>query len=382
MIGDITFLVFHRRLPVSCFCRLCLLFICVSFAGCSGDSKSPKTVVPTVTASESAAIQALQLAGAVVKTNEGGSATDIDLHLLTLTAETLDLLPELKSLRVLNLADSSFSDESLPVLERIAPGLVNLDLRGCQLSDKAPAVISRFTDLRALRFNGLNGKTSIGDDGVKSLAACKSLKLLALDELTFVGSDGLAALTGLKDLEELYLAATIVDDDSCQLIAGFSKLKKLRLAKNHIRDAGLDAISGLSALEELDLSGDSLITDAGMAHLAKLVALRKLNLWKVQITDTGALMLAPLTKLQWLNLDNTKLSDTGLPLLKNMLSLTFLHLGSTQITAAGAPDLFHLTSLKDLKITRTALAASDSAVAELIQNLPNTAIQTEYVESE
>lgn len=367
---------------MSCFRLLCLLFMCMSSPGCSGDSKSSNTLAPTVTATEAAAIKALELARAVVKTNEGGSATDIDLHRLTLTAEMLDLLPELTSLRVLNLADSTFSDEALPVLERIAPGLVNLDLRGCQLSDKAPAVIARFTDLRALRFNGLNGKTSISDDGLKSLAACKSLKLLALDELTFVGSDGIAALAGLKDLEELYLAATIVDDDSCKLIAGFSKLKKLRLAKNQIRDVGLEALSSLSILEELDLSGDSLITDVGMAHLAKLSALRKLNLWKVQITDVGALMLAPLTKLEWLNLDNTKLSDSGLPLLENMHSLTFLHLGSTQITPAGAPHLFHLTSLNDLKITRTALAANDSAVAELKQHLPNTAIQTEYVESE
>lgn len=357
------------------------LVLLASFGGCSGDSVSEKTV-PAVSQTEAAAIIALQSAGAVMKIDDSGSVTDIDLHKLTLTAETLGFLPDLRSLRVLNLADSSFSDQSLPVLARVSRQLVNLDLRGCQLSDKATAVIAQFTGLRALRLNGKNGETSIGDDGVRALAACTSLKVLALDELTFVGTDGLAALTGLKDLEELYVAGTIVDDNSSKLIAGFPKLKKLRLARNQVSDASLETLSACSSLEELDLSEDSLITNAGMAHLAKLQGLKKLNLWRVQISDEGALMLAPLTKLEWLNLDNTKLSDAGLPVLQNMKALTFLHLGSTQITAAGAPAIFPLLTLRDLKITRTALGSSDAAVAELKKHLPDTAIQTEYVESE
>lgn len=359
----------------------CLLLAFFLLIGCSPEVKSPK-VSSAVGKAEVDAISALKAAGAVFKTDDSGSATDIDLHKLELTPEMLDLLAELKSLKALNLSDSSFDDQSLPALERVSPLLANLDLRGCLLSDKAASTIGRFTNLRALRFNGKNGKTNIGDDGVKALAACKSLKVLALDELTFVGTDGLSALTGLSELEELYVAGTVVDDDSCKLIAGFPKLKKLRLARNQVGDAGLDAISACSKLEELDLSEDALLTDAGMAHVAKLTALKKLNLWRVQITDEGALKLAPLTQLEWLNLDNTKLSDGGLAVLKEMKALTFLHLGSTQITAAGASDLFHLTSLKDLKITRTALAASDTAVADLKKHLKGTAIQTEYVENE
>lgn len=363
------------------FLFLCLLVISASLSGCSGDSVS-RSKMPAVGEAEAAAIKVLKDAGAVVRTDEGGSATDIDLHQLTLSAETLGFLRELKSLRGLNLADSSFSDESLPVLEQVSSTLTNLDLRGCQLTDKAPAVIARFAGLRALRFNGKNGETSISDDGVKTLAACTSLKVLALDELTFVGTEGLSALTALKDLEELYVAGTIVDDDSCTVIADFPKLKKLRLARNQVSDDALETLSKCALLEELDLSEDSLITNDGMAHLAKLTGLKKLNLWRVQISDEGVLMLASLTRLEWLNLDNTKLSDAGLPALKNMKSLDFLHLGSTQITADGAPLLFHLTSLKDLKITRSAMGSSDTTVAELKKHLPNTAIQTEYIEPE
>ena len=360
---------------------VCSLVIVAFLAGCTRDSV-PFPVMPAVSETEATAIKALQAAGAVVRTNEGGSVTDIDLHKLTLSPETLAFLPDLKSLRVLNLADSSFGDESLPVLEKVSATLTNLDLRGCPLTDKATTVIARFTALRALRFNGKNGQTSISDDGVKALAACSALKVLALDELTFVGTDGLSALSDLQDLEELYVGGTITDDHTCSVIAEFPKLKKLRLSRNQISDAALETLSKCPLLEDLDLSEDSLITNAGMAHLAKLTGLKKLNLWRVQVSDDGVLQLASLTRLEWLNLDNTKLSDAGLPALNNMNSLIFLHLGSTQITADGAPLLFHLTTLKDLRITRSAMGSSDAAVAELTKHLPNTTIQTEYVESE
>jgi Leucine-rich repeat (LRR) protein len=337
--------------------------------------------VPEVTETEAAAIKTLIDAGATIKTDEGGSATDVSFLQQTAPNDIFDKLAELKSLRVLNLAESSFNDDCLPALDKVSLSLANLDLRGCSLSDKATSSIARFTGLRALRFSGKNGKTSIGDDGLKALTACKSLKVLALDDL-WIGTAGIEALSPLKELEELYLAGTVVDDDAAKFIAAFPKLKKLRLARTQVSDTALETLSARTSLVELDLSENSLITNDGMVHLAKLTNLSKLNLWRVQISDEGALLLASLTKMDWLNLDNSKLGDAGLPLLKDMKALTFLHIGSTQVTEAGAPALFHLKTLKDLKLTRTAMGASDSAVADLQKHLPDTAIQTEYVEAE
>ena len=360
--------------------RFVFIAALVSACGCNGPS-APKVVVPQVTVTEAAAIKTLLEAGAAIKTDEGGSAMDVSLLKLTPSNDLFDKLSELKSLRALNLADSSFSDDALPALDKVSLTLANLDLRGCSLSDKATSSIARFTSLKALRFSGKNGKTSISDDGLKALTACKSLKVLALDDL-WIGTPGIEALASLAELEELYLANTVVDDDAAKFIAAFPKLKKLRLAKTQVSDAALETLSARTSLEELDLSENSLITNAGMAHLAKLTSMKKLNLWRVQLSDEGALQLASLTKMLWLNLDNSKLGDGGLPLLKDMKALTFLHIGSTQVTEAGAPALFHLTTLKDLKLTRTAMGASDTAVAELKTHLPGTTIQTEYVDAE
>ena len=352
----------------------------VLLAGC-GEKPAQKPALPPISESETSAIKALSDAKAVVKTDDSGAAVDVSLAKLEVTSDIIGLLAKLPSLRTLNLSESALSDETLTALEKAVPKLASLDVRGCELSDKSAELLAHFTGLRALRFSGKSGKTTISDDGLKLLAACKSLKVLALDDL-WIGTPGLEALSGLSELEELYLAGTVVDDDSCKLIAKYPRIRKLRLARTQVSDAGLEALSGCKTLEEIDLSEDSLISDEGMAHLAKLTNLKKLNLWRVQITDAGAVQLAPLTKLLWLNLDNSKLADGGLVLLKDMKSLTFLHIGSTQVTEAGAASLFHLKTLKDLKVTRTALGASDSAVAELKKNLPDTVIQTEYVEAE
>ncbi len=367
-----------------------VLLFSFAFAGCTGEVEPPRRAAKTAdevladsrsTLAQAEAVVALIKAGAALKSDGTEVVIEVDLRKATITDELLSTLATLQSVRTLNLSDTTFGDAQISTLEKINPQLTSLDLRGCALSDKATAAIARFTGLRALRFSGKSGKTTIGDDGLKALAACKSLKVLALDDL-WIGTTGLEALTGLTELEELYLAGTVIDDSSIKLLAKFPKLKKLRLARTQVSDDALPTLSAQTTLEDLDLSENSLISNTGLTHVAKLTRLKKLNLWRVQISDEGIQQLAPLEQLEWLNLDNTKLSDAGLPVLKNMKALNFLHLGSTQITAAGASALFHLKGLKDLKITRTALASSESAVAELKANLPSTAIQTEYVEAE
>jgi Leucine-rich repeat (LRR) protein len=355
--------------------RVCLLlFLVCSVCGCTGNNVPE---IPKASPEETAAIKSLTDGGSVVASDAGGHATSIDLRKTALSAEVLAKLASLQALQSANLADTTLDDALLTELVKAAPQLVSLDLRGCTLADAAMSDIGKLSGLKVLRLSGKNGKTTVADDGMKPLAALKSLKVLAVDNL-WIGKPGIEQLVGLPELEELYLAETLVDDDTIALIAKFPKLKKLRLSRTSVGDAALAALKDCRTLEELDLSENSVITDAGMESLAAITTLKKLNLWRVQISDTGALALAPLTSLQWLNLDNTKLSDAGLPTLKGMTSLTFLHLGSTQITDAGAPALFHLKSLKDLKITRTALAAAEPALAELKKNLPKTAIQTEY----
>lgn len=361
---------------MSSLAAVCLLLLL--FSGCTESSgpASPQTS-PANLAAKSAAVQLPKELAEFIKQGPDGSVVEADLRKAEVTSDLLKLLAPLTTLRTLNLAGTAFNDELATLLATTAPQLTSLDVRSCAISDAAMAEIAKCTGLRVLRMSGRENRTTVSDEGLAALATLKSLKVIALDDL-WIGKPGLEHLTKLDSLEEIYLSATIVDDEAVAVLTQFPRLRKLRLARTNITDTALASLSTCKLLEELDLSEISTLTDAGMSSLASLTSLKKLNLWRVQISDAGALALAPLTSLQWLNLDNTKLSDAGLPLLKNMTQLTFLHLGSTQITAAGAPALFHLKSLKDLKITRTALAASETAVADLRKELAATAIQTEY----
>jgi Leucine-rich repeat (LRR) protein len=355
--------------------------LCLTLAGCDGqvgpagaggagaDANSSKAVAGLIPVPEGLR--------EYVKPGPDGNPLEADLRKAEVTAELLQQLGELKSLRTLNVSGTGFSDELAGMLSTAFPQLTNLDVRSCPISDAALSEIAKCAGLRVLRLSGKENRTTVSDDGLAALAPLKSLKVIALDDL-WIGKPGLEHLSVLASLEEVYLSATIVDDEAVGVLARFPRLRKLRLARTNITDAALASLSACGQLEELDLSEISTLTDAGMPSLAAIKSLKKLNLWRVQISDTGALALAPLVNLQWLNLDNTKLSDAGLPVLREMTQLTFLHLGSTQVTEVGAPALFHLKSLKDLKITRTALAASEPAVASLRRELPGTAIQTEY----
>lgn len=360
-----------------CFSRSLPLFVAFILVGC-GKPSSP--ALPAISDAESKSISALEAGGAVVKKLQNGAAIDVSTGSMAADAAFFDLVASLPSVRSISLMDSSFNDGSAPLLAKLPPSITALDLRGCQLTDAFPEAVIRFKELRSLRFSGKNGKTVIGDPGISLLASLTNLKVLAVDDL-WISSVALTALKPLTHLEELYLGGTLVDDDSCSIIASFPKLRKLRLARTQVSDAGLASLSTISTLEDLDLSENSVITNAGMDHLAKLTSMKKLNLWRVQVSDEGILKLATLTRLESLNLDNSPMSNAALPVLRNMNSLQFLHLGSTQLTDDAAPSLFHLKNLKELNVTRTALASSDPAITELRQQLPNTQIRTEYVEN-
>ncbi len=164
------------------------------------------------------------------------------------------------------------------------------------------------------------------------------------------------------------------------MLKQFPKLKKLRISQTTVTAAGLAHLAEIPTLQELDISECVQLTDDGLAALAGMTQLTRLNLWRLPIGDEGAAHLAPLTNMQWLNVDNTMLTDAGLESLVGMKKLSFLHLGSTAISDAGVKHLAGLTALKDLKVTRTAV--TEAGVEELKKSLPEATIQLLYIEGQ
>ena len=342
--------------------------------GCSS-SQTTSTVADEGDPAE--VVQALEAANAKLRKDGQGMVIEVDARGVELANETIQGLKQLKKLRSLKSDAPEFNDYNLVVVGSI-PSLVDLDLRGCGITDEGIAALESLTNLKALRLSGKTGKTDVTDKCFHVLGRLPSLQVLAIDFLKFAGgTDGITALKDLP-LRELYASNTLVNDECLELMATqFPELAKLRASGCQVSNAGLQSIAKMTQLVELDLSENTSIFDDGMAHLSEMTQLKKLNLWRVPITDEGVASLAGLTNMEWLNLDNTAyLSDDGLKYLSNMTQLKFLHLGSTSVTDEGMPHLTALKALEDLKVTRTGV--TDAGVQVLKKSLPETRVQLKY----
>src|SRR5262249_54373242 len=111
-----------------------------------------------------------------------------------------------------------------------------------------------------------------------------------------------------------------------------------------VTDAGLVTIARLKALRELDLSQTRnthrpRITDRGMASLRSLTQLQSPRLAGCDITDAGLAHLSGLAQLEELDLSDTAITDTGLVHLKGLARLKSLDLTNTGVTRAGVAGL-------------------------------------------
>ncbi len=92
-------------------------------------------------------------------------------------------------------------------------------------------------------------------------------------------------------------------------------------------------------LEELSLA-QTLITDAGLNHVAALFSLRKLNVAQTQATDNGVQYLSSLPHLESLDLSgNLGITDAAIPFLEKLPQLREVFLDGTSVTAEGLKRL-------------------------------------------
>jgi len=154
----------------------------------------------------------------------------------------------------------------------------------------------------------------------------------------------LAHLTGLRVLD---LDKTNVTGAGMKWVSGLQHLRRLILP-DCISDAGLAHVARLSALTGLYFR-ENRVTNAGLKHLAGLQGLEELALGGGRITDDGLIHLAPLTRLRYLLLQGKNLTDAGFVHLKNVPSLRILHFGHLpQTTDAGLAHLSALSNVQDL----------------------------------
>ena len=180
------------------------------------------------------------------------------------------------------------------------------------------------------------------------------------------------------------------------ILSTIKSLSHVVLKTLEMSDAKLQQLSEHPGLIGLNLSGQSVITANGLAHLKRCPLLRHLYLEQVSVTpdlmkvigefsNLGSLSLndmpvtdeflsnvLPLKGLETLSLQNTAVTDAGAAQLVKLSSLKALLLDGSKVTDQGLPSLKSLNKLTLLSVRR--LNVSPQAVDELQKELPGCKI--------
>jgi mono/diheme cytochrome c family protein/uncharacterized membrane protein len=112
--------------------------------------------------------------------------------------------------------------------------------------------------------------------------------------------------------------------------------------------------------------GDTEVSDATLAQVAKLKNLQKLHLEETKITDTGLKQLKGLANLEYLNLYGTAITDAGLAELAGIKNLKTVYLWQTKVTEQGIANL--KKAMPKLEVVG---GISEQAVAEFAKAASN-----------
>lgn len=267
-------------------------------------------------------------------------------------------------------------------------GLQELDLQRTQILGTGLKHLAKLKKLRWLRLSS----THVGDDELASLIGLTSLEYLHLSYAP-IGNVGMEHISNIKTLKSLYIARTTVDDDGLEHIKNLTSLRDLDLGQNYITDEGLKQLAGLTELEDLDLR-ETQISGAGLVHLRQMKKLKRLILYntivgdeglkhlrhlesleslslpthlytsnKALITNAGLAYLSELKALKRLTILNDSITEKGVEALAKLKSLELLNIGGPNINDACMAKLAKFPALKELWIQHSAI--TDEGLAEL-----------------
>jgi hypothetical protein len=121
-------------------------------------------------------------------------------------------------------------------------------------------------------------------------------------------------------------------------------------AQGQMTDAVLADVSRIETITALDLGGSKELTDEGVRHLARLPALKHLDVSGTAITDRGLQVLRDLPALETLSLAGTPITDEGVAHLAHchelrQVNLSWTRTGNAALRAlAGSPKLHDFAS--------------------------------------
>lgn len=259
--------------------------------------------------------------------------------------EALTKLPSLETLFLVHL--DAANDDALRILGNIK-GLRSLTLLGCKQFRGPGLADLANTELRVLTLWYAELESN-GLEGLRRLPDLQYLDLMSTD-LSAVDS---SPLSTLRKLLFLKLTSTNANDATLVHLKDLNELKGLLVwGCFEVSDAGAAHLKGLTKLEKLQLYGK--ITEAGVASLTNLTAIKDLTLPDKALTDNSLQALKTLTHMETLSIGN-EVTDKGLALLADKAALSNLTISGGKVTDEGLMHLSKLANLKELTLWNTTI---------------------------
>jgi hypothetical protein len=175
----------------------------------------------------------------------------------------------------------------------------------------------------------------------QELEQIKEFKLFSTDDSRLITNDSLTILKNCKNLTHLDLReADKVTDTGLENLKDLSNLEVVKLSRSRVSDQSLRYLDkSAKSIHELALGGIS-VTEKSLGQLAEqFPKLTVLALFETNITDQGVAELANLSNLERLNLSTTGVGDAGISKLSGLTKLKNLYLSDTNVTQAGVDSL-------------------------------------------
>ncbi|MEL6373871.1 MAG: hypothetical protein AAFR04_07865 [Pseudomonadota bacterium] len=235
-------------------------------------------------------------------------------------------------------------------LFRVFAGLPisELYLRGVDLTDASASVIA------GLKLNNLRlVDTQFTTQGLQTiLEGSPQLRTLQLRNNRRLTSALGPTIAGLTQLQNLDLTSMRVGGELGGL-GTLARLRSLKLSNIGVTNDDLTGIAASPSLTSLQLSSNPTITDKGYENLAKLTALRTINLSGSRPTIRGVRALSTLPELTTLDLSEAQLRGDLSAILARFPKLTSLALSGNAFDRADITRLLKRTRLRRLSIYRT-----------------------------
>lgn len=196
----------------------------------------------------------------------------------------------------------------------------------------------------------------LGDRATELLSERANLRGLAYirDDRDPFTEQSMKVLATMTSLEELQLNNMMKwGGQGMAGLANLPRLRRLDLSSAPVDDDGLAVLPRMSALRDLELVGLRSFTRAGMEHIVACTRLTRLRLTGCeQLADRDLAAIGRLTALQELDVSRTRFGERGVTALASLGNLERLFLGECVFSVEAARSLGRLRKLVTLEVEK------------------------------